>query len=932
MCKKLIFLIPFVFVMVLSIPAQGGIINRYSFTDGDTVVIDSVNGRDGTLEGTASIAGNKLVLDGGGAAYLPGDVLDLGLTSVTIEVWFDITTDRTWQRLFDFGDSRGGSGGEGFFYTPNAGGDYARFAVNTESLPSYSAPGEDTVQTDEIAVGTPTHVVCVLEGGTEIRLYHDGVLVDSRPTTFGLSTMSRNRAYIGDALYTGDPYMMGSVDEFRIYGTALTDGEVLDSFNAGPDAAIVIVEATKPEPKSGASDLPRWAMLSWESGAYGDTHDVYFGTSLEDVTSGDASVLVSEGQADTFYDATGLDYGTTYYWRIDEVNAVDMTVYPGRVWRLSTKPIGLIIPEAAITATASSQQADNQGPENTIDSSGLNENNQHSTAGLDMWFSDATVEPNKAWVQYDFDKLYKMPQMLIWNYNAAGFLSGAGIKDVTIEYSSDGGENWTTLDSVTELPQGPGTDDYSPLAVDLGGVADGLTINSIRITANSNWSNGIFNLYGLSEVRFYYVDVWPKEPVPADGATDVDFITTLGWTPGEGVVEHIVYLDTDEQAVIDGLAPSVTVADPSLDVELLLDTTYFWRVEEVNMEADPNIWSGDTWSFTTTDHLVVDDFESYDDSISNWSGGSSSSGNGAAIGPVETSIVRSGDQSMQLLFDNTSTEGYSEISVNPSNLDSGKNWTQGGANYLVFWIYGDLDNVDTEYLYVKLNDATYKRLVPNSRIVTPWWTQVTIPLNPLNLNLNSVSNLSIGFMRDDVDTGTGEVYIDDIRLYRTPPVGPTDEIYIEAESADSITLPYQIIDDDPNTNAYGGAYIETTPGSGRAGSPDPNGTATYTINVAGGVYSMYIRVSTIGNNDAAWFIIDDGNNIGDINVHNSGRLENETWARFNGIPARSGLQWIRVRSDSSSEPLLFNLTPGTHTLRIARREEDTKIDAIIITD
>ena len=87
--KKLMMLILLSFTIV----AQGAIVNRYSFTDGDTVAVDSISGRDGTLEGTAVISGNQLVLDGNGAVNLPADTLDIDLQSVTIEAWFEISDD-----------------------------------------------------------------------------------------------------------------------------------------------------------------------------------------------------------------------------------------------------------------------------------------------------------------------------------------------------------------------------------------------------------------------------------------------------------------------------------------------------------------------------------------------------------------------------------------------------------------------------------------------------------------------------------------------------------------------------------------------------------------------------------------------------------------------------------------------------------------------
>jgi hypothetical protein len=74
--------------------------------------------------------------------------------------------------------------------------------------------------------------------GAEIKIYLNGVLAESAATTMDLSAILRENAYIGDSCYTGDAYMTGTVDEFRIYSAALTDAEILDSFNAGPDAEI----------------------------------------------------------------------------------------------------------------------------------------------------------------------------------------------------------------------------------------------------------------------------------------------------------------------------------------------------------------------------------------------------------------------------------------------------------------------------------------------------------------------------------------------------------------------------------------------------------------------------------------------------------------------------------------------------------------------
>jgi len=89
------------------------------------------------------------------------------------------------------------------------------------------------------------------------------------------------------------------------------------------------VTAYAPSPADGSTDVPRDTVLSWGKGKYAIAHDVYFGTDVNDVN--DASiddprnVLVGLSQAEiTYQPATLLDFGVTYYWRIDEINIWSM--------------------------------------------------------------------------------------------------------------------------------------------------------------------------------------------------------------------------------------------------------------------------------------------------------------------------------------------------------------------------------------------------------------------------------------------------------------------------------------------------------------------------------------------------------------------------------------------------------------------------------
>ncbi len=240
--KRRIVYCAFVAVALMFGVAQGvtedNLVNRYSFTDGDVGAVDSVGGKDGTLEGTAVISGNQMVLDGGGTALLPSDVLDPALESVTIEAWFQIGTVSSWQRVWDFGDTSGNDGGNTFYYVATSGPGDSRLCIGTNGFPSWQT-GEDIITAPIIAVDTPTHIVSVYDSaGPELRLYQDGALVASGATTMPLSGVARVNAYVGDSSYPLDPSLTGSVDEFRIWNAAFTEADALASYTGGPGVVI----------------------------------------------------------------------------------------------------------------------------------------------------------------------------------------------------------------------------------------------------------------------------------------------------------------------------------------------------------------------------------------------------------------------------------------------------------------------------------------------------------------------------------------------------------------------------------------------------------------------------------------------------------------------------------------------------------------------
>jgi len=691
---------------------------------------------------------------------------------------------------------------------------------------------------------------------------------------------------------------------------------------------VALKEASDPSPADEATDVPRDVVLSWTPGQYApptNGHKVYLSDNFNDVNEGIGGVA----QDANSYAPGRLDFGTTYYWRVDEVNGPpDYTVYEGDVWSFMTEPIGYPIPGERITATASSTHQADMGPENTINGTGLDANDLHSNEPTDMWLSGS--DPSGAWIEYEFDKVYKLHEMWVWNSNQTiEPLVGFGLKDVTIEHSTNG-TDYTTLGTTHEFAQAAGTAGYAHnTTVDFGGAA----AKYVRLTADSN--RGMLPQYGLSEVRFFHIPVRAREPSPQSGATDVAVDVTLGWRAGREAAQHEVYVSTEEQAVIDGTAPVTTVTEAKHGpLSLDLGTTYYWKINEVNEAETPTSWDSDVWNLTTPEFLVVDDFESYNDldpgdpesnRIFNvWVDGWQVPTNGSLVGYenppfCERTIVHGGEQSMPLFYNNTGGAAYSEAEL---PLSPPQDWTKAGIATLVLYFHGAEGN--TGQLYVKVNGSKVVYGGDAADIAKPRWTQWNIDLASVGTNPQNVTRLSIGI---DGGGATGTLYVDDIRLYRLAPevVVSSEEIWVEAEAAATITAPMKIYDDPA---ASGGKYIGTDDGIGdESSSPPADGIATYTFTVAGGTYKISGRINIPGGSNSFWVRIQGATIPAETELHSSG------WVRWNDMPDAVNWFWNDVFSDDDDQDatVLFTMPAGTYTLEIARGEDGAMLDVIVIS-
>jgi hypothetical protein len=195
------------------------------------------------------------------------------------------------------------------------------------------------------------HVAYVVtEGGTDdtIQWYIDGESTDSHTTS--VESNDSGDYLIGCHKALGN-FWPGLLDDLRIFNHALTKAEILAAMEGGQDYPY----AFGPNPADGALIEDIWTNLSWSPGDFAVSHDVYIGDNFDDVDSG-AEGTFQGNQPGTFIVVgfpgfafpDGLVPGTTYYWRIDEVNETEPnSPWKGDIWSFSIPPKTAYYPDPA---------------------------------------------------------------------------------------------------------------------------------------------------------------------------------------------------------------------------------------------------------------------------------------------------------------------------------------------------------------------------------------------------------------------------------------------------------------------------------------------------------------------------------------------------------------------------------------------------------
>ncbi len=231
--------------------------HRYGFSTNGPTVWDSAGYAHGLLMGNATITNGALVLGSAPGDYvmLPGGLIS-GCTAVSIEFWATLGVNANWARVFDFGNFTGGSGNQYLFFSPHSGAGTQRLEISTNTTVDLDIPGTlDNRTVCVTCIVDPTNNYCAI--------YTNGVLAQARTGTLpALASINPAWCFLGHSLFSADPGLNGTIDEFRIYDGRLSPQEIAVDYQYGPDQLALPVTL-------GASNSPAGITLTWPAYAVG---------------------------------------------------------------------------------------------------------------------------------------------------------------------------------------------------------------------------------------------------------------------------------------------------------------------------------------------------------------------------------------------------------------------------------------------------------------------------------------------------------------------------------------------------------------------------------------------------------------------------------------------------------------------------------------
>jgi hypothetical protein len=716
MCRKLTYSLSFLLTLsfVLTSAADAELVGWWKLDDGSgEVAVDSSGyGRDGTITNATWEAGKygaALAFDGTAYVDLPADAWSSIEMQATFTFWAYGDPAFQPQANFIFGAFQDPPNNESRVMSAHVPWSDSNVYFDTGGT---TAGGYDRISkaaTPAEFEGSWQHWAFVKNGDTgDQMVYVNGVLWHSgtgmtRPMT-GVTKFT-----IGTKPSLAEGWYNGMMDDVRLFDHALTEDEIMAVVEG---AGAGFPNALGPDPANGVMHEATWVTLSWRPGDSAVSHDVYLGESFDGVNDGaadtfrgnQASTMLIAGFAGFAY-PDGLVPGTTYYWRIDEVNDADPnSPWKGDVWSFSIPPktayspdpsdgAEFVDPNAVFTWTPGFG-----GKLHTVYIGTNFDDVDNATGGTPLGsasYDPGTLESEKVyyWRVDEFDPPFTHKGD-VWAFTTPGAVGNPQPANGAVDVKMIETLSWTAADNATSHELYFGSD------------ADAV---KNATTASPEY-------------------VGPR---------------TLGsesYDPGKLAWDATSYWRVDEvypTETVKGIVWSFATAD-----FILVDD--FESYNDID-PPDPN-----------SNRI----FEA-------WIDGFGTTDNGALVGNelppyAEQSIVHGGLQSMPYFYDNNLKTSEATLT-----LVYPRDWTEEGVSKLSLWFRSTSGNA-AERMFVALGNAVVYHDDASATQITGWneWVIDLAAFAGVDLtNVNTIT-IGIGTRNSPAAGGAGTMYFDDIRLVR----------------------------------------------------------------------------------------------------------------------------------------------------------------------
>jgi len=349
MCRKMIYTIYFALLLGLTLTSMTSakLVGWWKLDEvsGNIAYDSSGNGNNGRIQGNpqwvAGQIGGALQFDGSGDYVDCGNPASLDIYGADAQV-----TIALWVNSPNVGQVHGS------LVTKGDWNDGYSLLIKGEPRKLWAADSDTTLSADPLTNNQWYHVAVTTDGATgEVKFYIDGKLSGVRKkNTTGIEQTSIPISIGREQHGAGRWYFNGTIDDVRIYDKVLTQDGIQDAMKGE-----LYTFASMPSPADGSIYVESWVTLGWEPGDFAASHDVYLGENFDDVNEGTGDTFRgNENLAYLFVGFPGYPYpdglvnGTTYYWRIDEVNdAEPNSPWKGEVWSFTVPPKKAYIPVPA---------------------------------------------------------------------------------------------------------------------------------------------------------------------------------------------------------------------------------------------------------------------------------------------------------------------------------------------------------------------------------------------------------------------------------------------------------------------------------------------------------------------------------------------------------------------------------------------------------